>query len=288
MANTLEEIRSEFDRIQRDRRTDASIQFQRKMLMACVTGIEFLNTTYDPLNLHLDGWSESMHENLTEYDDVFEELSAKYSGKTNMPPELKLMFMVGGSGLMFHMSRAMFSSHLPGFDQVMKQNPDLMRQFQAAAANTMQQQQQASQRSAGGGLFGMFAGMMGGGGSASASASRSGGGGGFQPPPQGASGRTGMKGPQHVDDILRDLHGSAFASGGGGAPANGYAQNRVEIISNASEGDSDFPDDVSINEVLRNTIQQRAEEIKPPPRGGRGSRGGGRGGKGRGGATMHV
>ena len=54
-----------------------------------------------------------------------------------MAPELKLLMMVGGSAFMFHLTNTMFKSSLPGMGDIMKQNPELMKQFAAAAVNTM-------------------------------------------------------------------------------------------------------------------------------------------------------
>ena len=45
--------------------------------------------------------------------------------------------MIGGSAFMFHLTNTMFKSQLPGMDDIMKQNPDLMKQFAGAAMNTM-------------------------------------------------------------------------------------------------------------------------------------------------------
>jgi hypothetical protein len=44
------------------------------MLIACVTGLEFLNDKFDPFDLELNGWSQNMMENVDDYDGVFEEL----------------------------------------------------------------------------------------------------------------------------------------------------------------------------------------------------------------------
>ena len=107
------------------------------MLMAFVSGIEFLNNKFDPFDLKLDGWSEAVNENMDEYDEVFGELHEKYGGKTKVAPELKLLFMLGGSGLMLHMTNTMFKSSMPGMDDIMRQNPELMQQFTQAAVNTM-------------------------------------------------------------------------------------------------------------------------------------------------------
>ena len=78
------------------------------MLVACVSGVEFLNKKFDPFDLELDGWSENVMENQEDYDTVFEELFQKYRSKVNVAPEIKLMFMIGGSAMMFHLSKSMF------------------------------------------------------------------------------------------------------------------------------------------------------------------------------------
>ena len=56
-----------------------------------------------------------------------------------MAPELKLLFQLGGSAVMVHMTNTMFKSAMPGMDDIMRQNPDLMRSFQSAAVNSMAQ-----------------------------------------------------------------------------------------------------------------------------------------------------
>ena len=136
MSSDLSEMKSEYDRIVRDKDTDASVRFQRKMMMAFVTGTEYLNTRYDPLSIKLDGWSEQVHENITDYDDIFEELHNKYKSKgKKMAPELRLFISLSGSAFMFHLTSKMFKeSSIPGVEEVFKANPALMKQFQSAAA----------------------------------------------------------------------------------------------------------------------------------------------------------
>lgn len=56
-----------------------------------------------------------------------------------MAPELKLLFQLGGSAMMVHMTNTMFKSAMPGMDDILRQNPDLMRSFQNAAVNSMAQ-----------------------------------------------------------------------------------------------------------------------------------------------------
>jgi len=110
------------------------------MLMAFVTAAEFMNNRFDPFNLKLDGWSENVNENVNDYDEVFEELHEKYKDKASVPPEIKLPFMLGGSAFMFHLSKTIFKTSLPGMEQIMQQNPELMKQFASAAMNSMSNQ----------------------------------------------------------------------------------------------------------------------------------------------------
>ena len=139
MDSDLNEMKGEFEMIKAEKEKKSSCKFQGKMLMAFVSGLEFLNSKFDPFDLKLDGWAESVHENIDDYDEVFGELHEKYGGKTKMSPELKLLFMLGGSGFMLHMTNTMFKSSIPGMDDIMKQNPELMQQFTQAAVNTMGQ-----------------------------------------------------------------------------------------------------------------------------------------------------
>lgn len=136
-SSNVEEMRFEYKRIKSQRELESSVRFQKKMLMACVTGIEFLNGKFDPIDAKLDGWSETVHENVNDYNEVFEELHEKYKDRAKMAPELKLLFMVGGSAFMFHLTNTMFKSSMPGMGDIMRQNPELMKQFASAAMNSM-------------------------------------------------------------------------------------------------------------------------------------------------------
>ena len=191
MSSNLEDIKFEYERMKKQRDVDKSIKFQRKILMAITSGIEFVNNKFDPLSIKLDGWSESIYENLHEYDDVFEELHEKYKSKMKVAPEIKLLMMVGGSAFMFHLTNTLFKSKMPGLDQILQQNPELAQNVKQAAMNTMRQNEANSGNPDP--LFGMMMNsaqnMMG-----------------PKPPanvPQmGNSQRGQLRGPTGVDDIL--------------------------------------------------------------------------------------
>ncbi len=138
IESNIDEIKYVYNRVVKDRERLNGVKFARKMMMACCTGIEFLNNRFDPFDIKLDGWSESVHENIGDYDEVFEELHEKYKSKAKVAPELKLLFMLGGSAFMFHLTNSMFkNTTIPGVQNILKENPELMKQFQSAALNSM-------------------------------------------------------------------------------------------------------------------------------------------------------
>lgn len=195
MHSNIDDMRTEYHRIVREKEVDASIRFQRKMLMACVTGIEFMNSRFDPFDIKIDGWSEQVHENVNDYDDIFEELHDKYKGSgRKMAPELRLMMSLSGSAFMFHLTSSMFKQQpLPGVESVLRSNPELMKQFQQAASQqytgmNMPTPKPQQQQSSGGDIFGMMSSLLGGGG-------------GSAPPKQQQK----MSGPS-IDSIIENVH----------------------------------------------------------------------------------
>ena len=146
----IEEIRTEYKRMTYAIEAERAIRFQKRMLVACVTGLEFLNKRFDPFDIQLDGWSENVMENQDDYDGVFEELYQKYNTKVNVAPEVKLIMMVGGSAMMFHLTNSMFKSAMPDMNKVLKQNPDLVKNMVDAVQRTQNDAQQQGPPSAGG------------------------------------------------------------------------------------------------------------------------------------------
>ena len=137
MESSLLEMQGEYEMIMEEKAKQNSVKFQGNMLMAIVNGLEFLNNRFDPFDIKLEGWSDQINENMNDYDDVFSELHDKYKSKASLAPELKLLFQLGGSAMMVHMTNTMFKSSMPGMDDILRQNPELMRQFQTAAVNSM-------------------------------------------------------------------------------------------------------------------------------------------------------
>jgi len=235
MESSLLEMKGEYETHVEEREKKNSIKFQQKLLMTAITGIEFLNNKFDPFDLKLDGWSEQINENVDDYDEIFAELHEKYKSKAKMAPELKLLFQLGGSAIMLHMTNTMFKSAMPGMDDIMRQNPELMKQFTQAAVNTMSQSSPN---------FGNFMGdMMGGMGG--------GGGGGQQQPPSNFNNQrpppppVATKGPNSIPPPRRE----------------GDISNRPDL----NFGRGNMNDGVNLSENYINPYESKSTRGAPPP-----------------------
>jgi len=51
-----------------------------------------------------------------------------------MPPEARLVMALAGSGFMCHVSNTFLRARMPSMDDILRQNPEMARQFAAAAA----------------------------------------------------------------------------------------------------------------------------------------------------------
>tara|TARA_B100000035_G_scaffold313921_1_gene328767 strand:- start:220 stop:1263 length:1044 start_codon:yes stop_codon:yes gene_type:complete len=184
MNSNLDDMRNEYIKLKKQRDVENSIKFQRKVMMAAVSGVEFLNGRFDPFDIKLDGWSESVNESISDFDEVFEQLYEKYGGGGDMAPELKLVLMLGGSAFMFHLSNTMFKSNIPNMGDIMQQNPDLMKQFAKAAVGSMggMSQQVPPQRPMGGGMPN------------------------FMQSPPSAPNRSDMNAPEDIDNMINSMN----------------------------------------------------------------------------------
>ena len=132
------EMKTEFDILNEDRTKRSAIKFQKNLMMSFVNGIEWLSSqSKDIIDINLDGFSDSVMENSDDYDDIFGALHEKYKGSISVSPELSLLWQLGSSAVMVHMTNKMFKSSIPGVDDLLRQNPELMRSFQTAAIQSM-------------------------------------------------------------------------------------------------------------------------------------------------------
>lgn len=131
MSSKLSDLKFELALHKNNAEVEVSVKFQQKVLMALVTGLEFANKRFDPIGAKLDGWSESIMENLDDYESIFTRLHEKYKNRADLPPELQLLVTLVGSAFMFHVTKTLFSSALPGGLNDL-QNSEIMKNISAA------------------------------------------------------------------------------------------------------------------------------------------------------------
>ena len=136
MDSDLNEMKHEYENIKNQRDANQAITFDRTALRAFVQGSEWINAKYSPFPLRLEDWSDSIEDNVENYDDVFIELHDKYKSKMRIPHKLEMLAMVARSGFMMHISNTICkTSAMQDMEDILNNDPDLMRRFQAVAVN---------------------------------------------------------------------------------------------------------------------------------------------------------
>jgi hypothetical protein len=138
MDSSYEEIEDEHEGALEDKRKRDSVKIQQNWLVTMVNTIEYGNSMFDPFGVSLDGWGESISEDIDSYGEIFEQLHEKYKGG-KMSPELSLLLRLGFSASVVHFSNKALSTAAPGFNDVIKQSPELMRMFTNATVDSMKQ-----------------------------------------------------------------------------------------------------------------------------------------------------
>ena len=104
----LDEMNDYYEMKSSDLRRYKGVRTMRKVVTTGASLVEFVFGKWNPLNLELDGWSESMNENITDFDDVFEEFADKYfRDRSKLPVEIRLVGLILWSALSFHFSNQM-------------------------------------------------------------------------------------------------------------------------------------------------------------------------------------
>ncbi|AYV80914.1 MAG: hypothetical protein Harvfovirus10_12 [Harvfovirus sp.] len=125
-----------------------AINWMSNMALNGIYGIEMLNESYNPFNLKLAGWAEQMGADADNYYDVFGELYDKYSHPTKgMAPELKLLLMLSGSAIKFHLSNTMMNS-LPNLNDALDKDPEMLERLRREATKGKMKEASVKQNAA--------------------------------------------------------------------------------------------------------------------------------------------
>jgi hypothetical protein len=141
MNSDLKTMTFEYELHKNIRAKQNSVNWMSSMTLNGIYALEMLNEKYDPFSIKLKGWSEQMNADVENYYDVFSDLYDKYNkpGKA-MAPEIKLMLMISGSALKFHLGHTVMNN-LPSLAGALANNPELGDKIrQQAIADKMKEQ----------------------------------------------------------------------------------------------------------------------------------------------------
>jgi hypothetical protein len=139
LDSPYDEVEDEYETAMEDKRKKDSIKLQGWWFMTFVNSVEYANAAFNPFDLNLDGWGEQVSEDIDSYEEIFSELHEKYKGG-KMAPELSLLLRLGFSAAVINFTNKALSSATPGFNDVIRQSPELMKAFTNATVNSMSQQ----------------------------------------------------------------------------------------------------------------------------------------------------
>ena len=142
MDSVYEEIEDEYETAMEDKRKKDSVKLQGWWFMTAVNSLEYANAAFNPFDLNLDGWGEQVNEDIESYEEIFSELHDKYKGG-KLAPELSLLLRIGFSAAVVNITNRALSTATPGFNDVIRQSPELMKAFTNATVQSMGNQNPA-------------------------------------------------------------------------------------------------------------------------------------------------
>lgn len=104
--SSIEEMQYEYELLKSFAERRAGIKLYKNTIINVTNVVEFFNSKYDPFKIQLEGWAEHMSVEVESYDEVLEELYEKYKGSgRTLPPEIRLLILIGFSASAFHFSK---------------------------------------------------------------------------------------------------------------------------------------------------------------------------------------
>jgi hypothetical protein len=134
-----EEVEDEYETALDDKKKKEAKKLYSWWFMTAVNTLEYANAAFNPFDINLDGWGEAVNDDIDSYDEVFGKLYDKYKGG-EMSPELTLVMRLGFSAAVTSFTNKALSTATPGFNDVIRQSPELMKMFSNATVSSMAQQ----------------------------------------------------------------------------------------------------------------------------------------------------
>jgi hypothetical protein len=141
MESSYEEVEDEYEGHLEERNRTNGVKVYADWYKNIIHTLEYANSFFNPFDLNLDGWGEHTTEEIEggSYDEVLGELYEKYKGG-KFSPEISLLMKAAFTASSINISNKVLSSATPGFNDVLKQSPELMAAFRNATVSAMSQQ----------------------------------------------------------------------------------------------------------------------------------------------------
>lgn len=111
MNDSIAELEFEIQKQQNNATTRQHVAFMRDMLKIGINGLEIANTRFGPF-LSIDGWAESVTQDMNKYEPPLEKLYRRYFRRSQMSPMMELAWLLIGSMAAFHFKNKFFQSPL--------------------------------------------------------------------------------------------------------------------------------------------------------------------------------
>lgn len=131
MDSNLDDMEKEYFRLKGQVEMENAVMFMRESFLNVLNVLEYLNDKHDPFDIHLSGFTDHTYQNISRYDNVFEELYEKYHNKIKTPPEIRFLLMVGSSAVFYHMGHKMTEDEK--MLRELKKNPEALRKMREMA-----------------------------------------------------------------------------------------------------------------------------------------------------------
>lgn len=115
-SDSHESIEFEYNRLKIVTDTDQSVNFMSGALKMGLTGLELANNKFGPW-LQLDGFSEETTRDMNRYKPALGRIYKQVWRKGTVNPFVELLFLLGGSMVMFHVRNKMFGPPIQAMPQ---------------------------------------------------------------------------------------------------------------------------------------------------------------------------
>jgi hypothetical protein len=102
MKIPLFELKYELMRREQHRDEQDQLLFMKEMMKMILKGVEIANKKFGPI-LELDGWAESVTQDMDRYDRCLKALYHRYFKRKQMNPVMELLWLIVGSAAMWHL-----------------------------------------------------------------------------------------------------------------------------------------------------------------------------------------